>query len=839
MRIVDLLSQSATAISRQKRRNAVSAFGIAWGVASVLILAGWGVGVEHMLKAGMNSLGDNIIFVFEGHTSKGIGGYRAGRIINLYPEDVDAIKAYSSKLKWVVAEDQYSLAVSRGAKTQEQTIRAVVPDAMALRNLAPEQGRFITPDDISERRRVCYLGKKIREQFFEKTEDPLGQELRLGGIRFTVVGLLPEKRQMANIGDRDDNIVFIPLSTGRSLFAGGHRPVFCIEGRAFDINQSEEAATEIRKALAAKYHFAPDDEEAAFILPMTRFTKMLDRMAAALRIFVAGVGMVTLAIGGIGVMNMMLVSVNERIGEIGVRRAVGGERRWIIWQVLTETFFVTMVAGLIGLAIGLLVLFGFSKLPLPDTVPLPILSWKITLLTVGVMVGTAVLSGITPARRAASIPPVQAIKGDFTASGGRTGRRHSARIFPGLFGEIVSQAVEDIRASRLRAVLTGFGVFWGVAAVALLLGWGEGTKVGMLKNLEQIGGRRTAIYPRRVESPISGMRRAQYLRFANADIDDIKTNAWYIEHFTPEIDIGFPVAEHGSESRAVNTLGVVPDVKIVRNFEVAQGRFINQRDLDERRKIAFIGAAVKEKLFPTSDAVASSIRIKGVPFLVVGVAVKKGDQTSIENSLDDDKILIPYTTAELLSGQRQPQYFQLHPTRAIPYKEVEKRLRDLILKNHNTDKEDAVAIYSALEAVEDLSKMQRGLGVFLGGVGLVTLLIGGIGVANVMFVSVAQRTREIGIRRAIGAKKSHIFLQFVSEAIMICFAGGLAGILVAIGISKVMSVLPLPKFFAAPQINGLLLLAIFGFIAGAGVISGAFPARKASNCDVIESLHYE
>jgi len=840
LKVSDLLSQSIRAISRQKRRNAVSAFGIAWGVASVLILAGWGVGLEQMLKTGMNSLGDNIIFVFEGHTSKGIGGYRAGRPINLYPEDVEAIKAYSSKLKWVVAEDQYELPVSRGAKTEDHTIRAVVPEARVLRNLAPEQGRFFTPDDISQRRRVCYLGKKIREKYFEKAEDPLGQELRIGGIRFTVVGLLPEKQQIANVGDRDDNIVFIPFSTGRSLFAG-RRPVFCIEGRAFDINQSEEAATEIRKALAAKYHFAPDDEDAAFILPMTRYTKILDLVAAILHIFVGGVGMVTLAIGGIGVMNMMLVSVNERVGEIGVRRAVGGERKWIISQVLAETFFVTIIAGAVGVVVGvaLVLLLRIPNLPVLKDAPRPILSWGISLLAITVMVATALISGIIPARRAARVPPVQAIKGDFALSGARTGRRHSTRVFPGLFGEIVSQAADDIANNRLRAVLTGFGVFWGVTAVALLLGLGEGIKVNTLQQIEQIGGRRTAIYPRRVENPISGMRRAEYMRFTNADEADIRANAWYIEYFTPEIDMGFPVVEHGGESRAVNTLGVVPDVKIVRNFEVAQGRFINQRDLDERRKVAFIGVGTREKLFPTSDPVGSSIRIRGKSFLVVGVAVKKGEQTSIENSIDDDKILIPYTTAEMLSGQRRPQYFQLHPTRAIPYKDVEKRLRNLILKNHGTDKEDAVGIYSALEAVEGLDKTKFWLGVFLGGVGLVTLLVGGIGVANVMFASVAQRTREIGIRRAIGARRSHIFLQFVSEAIMICFVGGAAGVLAALGIAKVMSVLPLPSYFPDPRINGLLLLVIFGFIAGAGIISGAFPARKAAHSDVIESLHYE
>ncbi|MFZ1947183.1 MAG: ABC transporter permease [bacterium] len=834
----DLLLQSFAAISRNKRRNAVSAFGIAWGVASVLILAGWGVGLEKEIKDGMSALGDNIIFVFAGHTSTGVGGYRAGRPINIYPEDLDAIRAYSSKLKLVIAEDEYSLTVSRGSKSEDHTVRAVAPEAKGLRNLHAERGRFFTPDDMESRRRVAFLGKRIADQFFEKSEDPVGQVIRVGGIRFTVVGVLYDKKQMANVGTRDESVVFVPFSTGRSLFAG-RRPLFAIEGRASNIDESEEAASEIRRALAAKYHFSPDDQEALFILPMTRFTKMIDRFAAAIRIFVAAVGAVTLAIGGLGVTNMMLVSVNERVGEIGIRRAVGGRRRWIVLQLLAETFAITLTAGLIGLVLGLGALYGFSKLPLPDEVPLPILSWNVTLLAVVVMVATGLLAGISPARRAAGIPPVEAIKGDLKAFMPKTARRRSALFLPGLAGEMISQAVDDIRSSRLRAVLTAFGVFWGVAAVALLLGWGTGMKETMLANLDQIGGRRTAIYPRRIENPISGMKRAEYVRFTEADVADIATNAWYIEHFTPEIDMGFPVAEYGGESRAVNTIGVWPDVKIIRNFAVAQGRFLNQRDVDERRKTAFIGAGVQEKLFGQAEAVGRTIRIEGKPFLVVGVAVKKGEQTSIENSLDDDKILVPYSTAELLSGARGPQYFQLYPTLAIPYKETEKRLRDLLLPNHGTDKEDALGIYSYLEATEGVDKMVKGLGFFLGGVGLVTLLIGGIGVANVMFVSVAQRTREIGIRRAIGARKSHVFLQFVSEAILICFAGGLAGIVMAVGVSKLMALFPLPKFFAAPKVTAPLLALIFAFIAGAGIVSGIFPAKKAADSNVIESLHYE
>ncbi len=838
MQVSDLIRQSFAALMTHKRRNAISAFGIAWGVASVLILAGWGVGIRDLIRGGMADLGDNIIFAFPGHTSVGVGGYRAGKPVMIYPEDLEVIKAYGSKLKLVMPVDNLTLPVAYGTESEDRTIRGVHPDSKTLRNLQPEKGRFFTPDDMRYRRRVCYLGRAVAEEMFGDDIDPLDQEIRIGGVRFVVIGVLHDKsKQTANVGTRDEDVVFIPFTTCRSLFTG-RRPLSWVQARAFNPEQSEEAGEEIRAALAAKYHFSPDDKEALFILPMTRYTKMIDTFTAALAIFVAAVGVVTLAIGGIGVMNMMLVSVHERVPEIGVRRAVGATRRWIMAQFLTETAMLTLMAGLVGLAFGMLVLFALSKIPMEDF-PVPVMSWGVTLAAVTVMIATAFVSGITPAKRAVSVPPVHAIKGGTGILESETRARRSALPFPGVLGEIISQAVDDLRSARLRTVLTAFGVFWGVAAVALLSGWGIGMKQAFIENINQLGGRRTMMYGKRIEDKISGLRSARTLEFTEKDIEDLRTNAWFVEYFAPEIWLGYPIVERRGESRAVHTLGVEPGTRIIRNFEVADGRFINERDLAERRKVAFLGHRIKERLFGPASAVGESIRIKGYAFKVIGVAVEKGEQTSIQTSLDDDKILIPYTTAQVMTTRKGPQYLTLHPTLSMPYEEIEKRLVGIILDNHGIESEDAVGVFSALEVREGFTKAMDALSIFLGAVGIVTLLIGSIGVANVMFVSVSQRTREVGIRRAIGARRAHIFFQFLSEAAIICLGGGLLGVLFAYLVSALMGILPLPEFFAAPKINPFLAAIILGCIVGAGVLAGFAPARKAAKSNVIESLRYE
>ncbi len=837
MSIADLLHQTLRNLSSHKRRNFFSAFGVTWGVAAVLLLAGWGVSVQHYMREGMEAFGKDIIVVFPGHTSKGIGGYRAGRPIPLFLEDVEAIRAYSSSTKLVIPVDQYYPTVSRGNISEAHTVRGVVPDARIMRNLTPERGRFFTSDDMENRRRVCVIGPKIRDEYFKTYEDPLGKTLKIKGVSFTIIGILPEKQQMVNIGPRDEQLIFIPFSTGRRLF--GRRYLFCIMAKSFQPEQDEQTVVEIRKALAIKHNFAPDDEEAVWIIPLTRYTKQTESFAKAVGVFVAGVGILTLAIGSIAITNMMLVSVSERVQEIGIRRAAGATRGNLLWQFLTETLILTSIAGAVGFMLGFALLWLIGRLPIPDYIPTPVVSLKVAIVAAITMVIAGIVAGITPARRAATIPPVDAIKGNVRAWIPKIKTSRMRLILPGIVGEILSQATQDIRTARMRAALTGFGVFWGIAAVALLVGWGTAMRDQMQSQIDKLGGRRTVLYPRRIKSKIACAKRNSLLRFTERDIEDLRCNAWFIEYLSPEISPGFPVIEYGSVARAFHTLGVDPDARIIRNFSMAKGRFINERDIAEKRKICVLGASAKQKIFASTDALGKTVRIDGIPFLVVGVMAAKGEQTSIETSLDDEKVLIPYTTASIITGRRYPDRLVLHPTTSVPYEEIEERVKKMILENHDLEDEDAIGMYSALEAKEEISKIMLGLTAFLGAVGLITLLVGAVGVANIMFVSVAQRTREIGIRRAVGAKRTHILTQFLFEAVLICVAAGILGALFATGVASLLGVAKLPLFFAAPRIEGSVILVIAAAIIGAGIVSGLFPARKAALVNVTESLRYE
>ena len=342
------------------------------------------------------------------------------------------------------------------------------------------------------------------------------------------------------------------------------------------------------------------------------------------------------------------------------------------------------------------------------------------------------------------------------------------------------------------------------------------------------------------------------MRLSEEDVEALKAFPIEVEEAIPEYDCDFPVVKYGSESRAVHTLGVVPGTSKMRNFKVAKGRFINQGDVEQSVRVCFLGANIPERLFGnrTRDVTGEYVSINGIRYLVVGIAQPKGFQVSINNSLDDDKILIPVSTAlKDFSGDKYLSRILVSPVEKERYRKTEQEIRQTLSRLHRFDpeNEDALYVFSMLEGMEFMGYIVLALQVFLGGVGVITLLIGAVGVMNIMFFVVTQRTREIGIRRAVGALKRHIFQQLFTEALAITFLGGLIGFGIGWGLNAGLTALveilrsqnvQLMMLFSPQNSLAASLITVL-FMVAAGFLAGVTPALRAMRLDIVDSLRYE
>ncbi len=397
-----------------------------------------------------------------------------------------------------------------------------------------------------------------------------------------------------------------------------------------------------------------------------------------------------------------------------------------------------------------------------------------------------------------------------------------------------------------------FGIFWGIAAVIVLIGFGTGFQGFFDREWGKMGEKTIFVSGGRVKKQRSTYREARRVRLSSKDVDALNSFPIKVERAIPEYDCDFPVVKYSNENRAVHTLGVVPETQEMRNFKIAKGRFINQGDVDESGRVCFLGANIHERLFGsrTRDITGEYVKINGVRYLVVGTAQPKGLQLSMNNSYDDDKLLVPFTTAlKDFSGQKYLSRILVSPVSKENYKEAILEIRKTLSRLHRfqQEDEDALYIWSMLEGMDFLVYIVLGLQVFLGGVGVITLMIGAVGVMNIMFFIVTQRTREIGIRRAVGALRRHIFQQFFIEALALTFLGGLIGFLIGWGLNSGLSALveilrsqnaQLMMLFS-PE-NSLLtsMITVF-FMILAGFLAGLTPALRAMRSNIVESLRYE
>ena len=414
--IADLAVQTLANLRRNKLRSFLTLFGIAWGIASLVLMSSLSDGFRQGQRKNMAQIGENIVFVFGGITEQQAGGQRAGRRIYLYRDDLEIIRAQCPDVEVAAAEQKtYDVPVRSLYNAGRFLNVGVTPQYLRLRNLPVERGRAISAQDVREVRRVAVIGSSVRKQLFEKRPRDLGEWIYINSYPYLVIGVMPEKNQNSSYDGWDNDKVLIPepsllrdAPTSREVYAENR--IYGFLYRPVSVQRWEQAQREIRQALGRTHSFDPADKGALRVFDSVESAQMFDSIFNAGEIFLAVIALVTLSLGGVGVMNTMMMAVAERTNEIGLKKALGATSRRVLLDFFLEGLFLAVLSGLAGLILVWLLATGVNSLPMPamfSGLPIhwPLVAWAT--LALGIV---AVLSALPPARRAASMSPVEALR---------------------------------------------------------------------------------------------------------------------------------------------------------------------------------------------------------------------------------------------------------------------------------------------------------------------------------------------------------------------------------------------------------------------------------------------
>jgi putative ABC transport system permease protein len=397
--------------------------------------------------------------------------------------------------------------------------------------------------------------------------------------------------------------------------------------------------------------------------------------------------------------------------------------------------------------------------------------------------------------------------------------------------------MQDVRHQKMRTALTLFGIVWGTVSVALLVAFGEGLEKRIRKNQKGLGENIVIAWPSRTSLPWEGLGKGRRIRLTEEDLESLRQEI-------PEASFSGEY-EHDKSAFRKERVRISPQISAtspifaaMRNIIAASGgRYVNDLDVNRRRRVVFLGDKLKQDLFGEGEAVGKTVMVDNVPFLVIGVMETKAQDSSYSRR-DKDKAFVPESTYRGLFSERYVSNFIFQAKTAAQTPEVTRRIYETLARRHKFDPKDkeAIGMWDTTDGDKFFRVFFGTFRAFLGIIGSFTLIVGGIGVSNIMYVVVEERTREIGVKLAVGARPSFIQQQFLVETLTLTAIGGALGFLVTLGILLVFPLLKLDEYVGTPAASPVVILTTAALLGLIGLVAGYFPARRASLLDPVVAL---